>query len=143
MKTLTSLYNLAEQDRTPVIDMQIHNDSVGAMSVCDEDGDCIIAIDSKKLKSEADHIVKMAHELGHCKTGSFYNEKSPLDIRSKHEYRADKWAVMNLVPYDDFIGACKKGYTEIWQLAEYFGVTDDFILRAHEIYLNMGYSFDE
>ncbi len=138
MKTLTSLYNLAEQDRTPVIDMQIHNDSVGAMSVCDEDGDCIIAIDSKKLKSEADHIVKMAHELGHCKTGSFYNEKSPLDIRSKHEYRADKWAVQKLMPSDELLQALQNGCVEVWELAEYFDVTEDFVRRACEIYRAMG-----
>ncbi len=141
MITLNSLYILAEQDGTPVIDMQIHNDSVGAMSVCDGDGDCIIAIDIKKLKGEADHTVKMAHELGHCRTGSFYNEKSPFDLKSKHEYRADKWAIMELIPYDDFIKACKNGYTEVWQLAEYFGVTEDFIRKAHEVYTNMGYSF--
>ncbi len=51
MKTLNSLYHLAEQDGIPVVDMQIHSDNVGAMSVCDDDGDCIIGIDEHKIRA--------------------------------------------------------------------------------------------
>lgn len=142
METLELLNDIAEQCGIPVVDVRISNDSVGAMSVCDDDGDCIIAIDSSKVKSVSDINVKFAHELGHCKTGSFYNKHSPFDVISKHEYHADKWAVQKLVPYNDFISACKRGCTEVWELADYFDVTEDFIRRAYEIYSNMGYDFE-
>ncbi|MBD5384434.1 MAG: hypothetical protein HDR72_05490 [Ruminococcaceae bacterium] len=46
------------------------------------------------------------------------------------------------MPYNELINACQQGNTEAWQLAEYFGVTEDFVLRAFEIYRNMGYSFE-
>ena len=143
MTTLKELYDIAEQDEIPVIDLHIHNIDVGAMSVCDDEGDCIIALDVRKIAGFSDHKVKLAHELGHCKRGTFYNQYSDYDVRSRHEYRADKWAVQKIAPYDELICACRQGYTEVWQLADYFGVTENFISRAFEIYRNMGYGFEE
>lgn len=142
MITLKQLYNIAEDNNIPIIDYPIHNDRVGALSVCDEDGDSIIALDVHKLNGSADHKVKIAHELGHCVLGAFYNQYSSYDARGKHEYRADKWAIQEVMPYDELICACKNGYTTSWQLAEYFGVTEDFVYRAFEIYRNMGYNFE-
>lgn len=93
-----------------------------------------IAIDLNAAASSADLNVKAAHELGHCRTGSFYNIHSPYDVRAKHEYRADKWAVHELIPFDKYQEALRAGYTEVWQLAEFFDVTEDFIRRAIYIY---------
>lgn len=142
MTSLKELYDVAEEKQIPVIDYQIHNDSVGALSVCDDEGDCIIVLDAHKLDGTADHKVKMAHELGHCVQGAFYNQYSSFDIREKHEYRADKWAIQEVMPYDELICACEHGYTESWQLADYFDVTEDFVCRAFEIYRAMGYDFE-
>lgn len=138
MKTLTNLYELAEKDDIPIIGFHIHNKEVGALSQCDDDGDCIIAIDDTKIKNEADLKVKMAHELGHCETGAFYNRYSPYDEIGRHEYRADKWAVYELIPFDELVEALEKGYDEAWQLAEYFDVSEDFIDRAFYIYKAKG-----
>ena len=63
-------------------------------------------------------------------TGSFYNEAATCDIRRKHENRADKWEIYELVPVSELDEAIAKGYTEIWDLAEYFGVTEDFMRKA-------------
>ena len=37
--------------------------------------------------------MKLAHELGHCCTGSFYNQWATADCRRRHENVADKWAI--------------------------------------------------
>lgn len=37
----------------------------------------------------------LAHELGHCEYGGFYNEYSSFDIRAKAERRADKWSTQS------------------------------------------------
>ena len=66
-------------------------------------------------------------------TGSFYNMFSEHDIRSKHEYRADKWSVLHLVPKAEFMSLLKQGY-EPWDLAEYFNVTEELINRAYYFY---------
>ena len=59
-----------------------------------------------------------------------------MDIRERHEYRADKWAVHKILPLNDVLNAIHSGCTEIWQLAEYFDMPDDFIARAIQIYQN-------
>lgn len=75
-----------------------------------------------------------AHELGHCITGSFYCVYAAADIRARHEYRADKWAAHYLLPPDKLQEAVDDGCTEPWQLAERFGVTEEFVRRAVYIY---------
>lgn len=89
-----------------------------------------IAIDPGKIKSSADERVKLAHELGHCKQGAFYNPYAACDVRRKHENRADKWAVKKLIPEDELDEAVADGCTELWELAEYFGVTEEFMRKA-------------
>ena len=95
-----------------------------------EDGSCTIALDPWMLVTVADEKVKLAHELGHCITGSFYNVYAPCDVRQKHENHADKWAIKELIPEDELNKAVSHGITEIWDLAEYFGVTEDFMRKA-------------
>lgn len=95
---------------------------------------CYIAIDPFALETTADEACILAHELGHCVTGSFYNRYSDIDIRAKHERRADKWAIKKLVPKDELNDAFEHGIVEPWDLAEYFNVTEDFIRKAVEFY---------
>lgn len=101
-----------------------------------EDGSCAIALDPWRLSTVADEKVKLAHELGHCATGSFYNIYAPCDVRQKHENRADKWAIKKLIPEDELNRAVSRGITEIWDLAEYFNVTEDFMRKAVCWYVN-------
>lgn len=82
----------------------------------------------------ADERVHMAHELGHCIRGAFYNVYSPLDVRARHEERANRWAAHKLLPPAKIKKAMLSGLTEAWQLAEQFDVTEDFIRTALRIY---------
>ena len=93
-----------------------------------------IAIDVDKIENTADEAVHLAHELGHCVKGAFYNTYSGIDIKSRHEYKADKWAVQKLIPFDELMSAVDKGITTTWELAEHFNVTEKFIQRAIYIY---------
>lgn len=108
-----------------------------SLSIMDKDGNCFIAIDPMQLESEKDEKVKLAHEIGHCRTGSFYNRYSPFDIREKHEQTANRWAVIKLVPKYQLESLLKKGY-EKWELAEYFEVPEDFINLALKMYYEYG-----
>lgn len=72
----------------------------------------------------------LAHELGHCETGSFYNQYAALDVRQRHENRADKWAIWHLVPEDALDQAVADGYTDLPSLAEHFCVTVPFMRKA-------------
>ena len=76
----------------------------------------------------------LAHELGHCEYGGFYNRYSKYDIRAKAERRADKWAFAKLVPYGQLMQAVRHGITEVWELAELFDVSCEFMYRAISYY---------
>lgn len=80
----------------------------------------------------------LAHEIGHCETLAFYNAYSPLEIRERHESRANRWAVSKLVPVRELTEALKNGINEIWDLAEFFNVTEDFMRKAIEIHRARG-----
>lgn len=82
------------------------------------------------LLGPAEGKTALFHELGHCATGSFYNQNSPCDVRRRHENRADKWAIQKLIPEDALDEAVAEGHTELWDLAEHFGVTEDFMRKA-------------
>lgn len=94
------------------------------------DGHGCIAIDPWKMDTVAKETVCLAHELGHCSTGSFYNRWAARDVRQKHENRADKWAINHLIPAGALDEAVSRGHTELWELADYFGVTEDFMRKA-------------
>ncbi len=78
--------------------------------------------------------VCLAHELGHCQTSGFYNIYSPLDIREKHEKRADRWAIKKLIPKYRFEKALREGFEYVYSLAEYFDVPFEFMEKAVRYY---------
>lgn len=122
------LYDLAKQQNIPVLDFSMPCSA--SMSVMDCDGHCYIGMDSSVKDAGIQERVHLAHEMGHCITGSFYNRNAAVDNRRKHENRADKWAVEALIPVEALDDAIAEGCCEVWELAERFGVTEDFIRKA-------------
>ena len=128
MTDLLELYHMANQANIVVDCFELGKRE--ALSIIEPDGNCYIAIDPFQLTSSQDEKLKLAHELGHCATGSFYNQWDVCDIRQKYENRADKWAIQCLVPEVELEEAISAGHTQLWDLAEYFGVTEDFMRKA-------------
>ena len=122
------LYALAEQQNIAVCAFPLPQ--TGSMSVMDEQGHCYIGMDTDVMDGGAQERVHLSHELGHCVTGSFYNRYAAVDCRQRHENRANKWAIRKLISVDDLDRAVAEGCTEIWELAERFGVTEDFVRKA-------------
>lgn len=89
-----------------------------------------VALDPWKLNTIAEETVCLGHEVGHCKEGAFYNRFASCDLRKKHENRADKWAIEYLVPVDQLDKAIAEGHTELWDLADYFGLTEEFMRKV-------------
>lgn len=129
---LLELYQLADAENIAVYSFDLPQ--THSLSLMNNDGSCAVAIDPFGLNSTKDEKIRLAHELGHCVTGSFYNRYSDFDIRAKSEYKADKWAIKKLIPKDELQAAFEQGYTEPWDLAEYFNVTEEFIIKAVNYY---------
>lgn len=128
MTRLNELYRIAGKESIAVDYFKLNKKE--ALSLMDESGCCYIAIDPFRLAGCRDEQMKLAHELGHCCTGSFYNIYSACDVRQKHENRADKWAIYHTITADDLDNAVADGYTELWELAEHFEVTEDFMRKT-------------
>ncbi|MCI7019915.1 MAG: ImmA/IrrE family metallo-endopeptidase [Clostridiales bacterium] len=128
------LYTLAQQQNIPVYRFPLPN--TGSMSLMDERGQCFIGMDEGVRDGGAQERVHLGHELGHCLTGSFYNRYAAVDCRQRHENQANKWAIRTLIPVDDLDRAVAEGCTEVWELAERFGVTEDFVKKAVCLYVH-------
>lgn len=126
METI-ELFQEAQDADIPVMWLDIPEN--GSMCI-QTDRRCYIGMDRGVHQNEADERVHLAHELGHCITGAFYNRWAARDVRQKHEHRADKWAIQRMIPADELDLAVADGYTDIASLAEYFGVTEDFMRKA-------------
>ena len=132
MVELSELYQRAEKQNIPVYHFPLPK--VGSLSCMDEKGNCSIGLDLPHRRTRNELRVRLAHELGHCVTGSFYNRFSPCDIRKLHENRADKFAVRTLIPEAALHEAVSQGCTEPWELADRFGVDEAFLKKAMCLY---------
>lgn len=131
---IQSLYNLAKQQNIEV--MSWNMPQTESMSVMLEDGRCFVGMDESVRDGGVQERVHLSHELGHCVTGSFYNIYAAIDYRQRHENRANKWAIQALIPVEELDEAIAEGCTEIWELAERFQVTEEFIRKTVCFYVH-------
>lgn len=131
---IRSLYDLAQQQNIGVCAFPLPE--TGSMSVMTDSGACFIGMDETVKDGGVQERVHLSHELGHCITGSFYNIHAAIDCRQRHENRANKWAVQALIPVEELDDAIAEGCTEVWELAERFQVTEDFIRKAVCLYVH-------
>ncbi len=137
LKTRTNkLYEIAANSGVQIVCFDLPN--ACSVSVMTGSGNCYIGIDPFQIDTEKQERVHLAHELGHCVTGSFYNMYSDFDVRERHETRADRRAAAWLVPVEELKFALSHGITEAWSLAEYFSVTEEFIQKTIYNYRIMG-----
>ena len=134
MTQVPELYDLASRQNIAVLRYPMKEN--GSMSLMEPDGTCYIGMDDRVADGGTQERVHLGHELGHCITGSFYNQYAKADLRQRHENRADKWAVRRLIPVDALDDAIAAGHTDLWDLADYFGVTESFLKKAICLYVH-------
>ena len=134
MLPLIDLYRQAEELNIPVCHLPLPE--TGSLSVMDGEGRCAIGLDLPSRHTETELRVRLAHELGHCVTGSFYNRHSPADLRRLHENRADRDAIRRLIPVEALDEAVAAGITDQWDLAEHFGVDLPCLQKALCLYVH-------
>ena len=80
-----------------------------------------------KNLTENEKLCILAEELGHHFT-SYGNILNLNEIENaKQEHKARVWAYDKLIKFEDIIASLNKGYTEIYDLAEYLGVSEQFL----------------
>lgn len=135
---MTKLYQMYEkmyQEGHSLFDYQLKNYKAATIKLNGRYG---IFLDTSRIRTVAEETCIVAHELGHCETGTTHAICSPYDLIARHEYRANRWAAHEILSPEEIKKATSLGYTETWQLAEYFGLTEDFIETTIDVYKREG-----
>ncbi|MBR7072478.1 MAG: ImmA/IrrE family metallo-endopeptidase [Eubacterium sp.] len=128
------LYAIAEREGVSILTFPLPECT--AMAMLDGDDDFVIGMDPSVQEDTKAERVVVAHELGHCVSGAVYTRYQDKLHRAKAEYSATKWAVYNLIDREEFISLLKQGY-RVWELAEIYDVTEDFIKDAYHFYCEL------
>lgn len=135
MNTLLDVYDEIDANNIMVFDYKIGNRK---SSITQADNWTAISINSHLLETETEEKSVLMHELGHYHTNAYYNFDSRFELKCRKEYRACRWMVMHYLPFDELIEAVQAGYKEVHELAEYFDVTEEFVVAAYHIYKLQG-----
>lgn len=102
----------------------------------------INAIILRKDLSQYQEKSTLAEELGHYYYDATYPVScTDLQLISKQEYRARKWAYNVLIPAEDLISAIENGLNNIDDLSDYFEVSRQFISECINYYKERGVLF--
>lgn len=130
---LNNLYNLTEKEKIKIYSWHIE-DAYGLYLNIDKIN--AIALNYDNIGTYIEEKCVLAEELGHYYYDATYSPYCQnLQIISKQEKKAKKWAYTILVPYEDLRRAIKKGITTIYNLANYFDVTENFMNECIQFYL--------
>ena len=88
----------------------------------------------RKDLSDAEKACVLAEEIGHYYTtvGNILNQKNTEN--RKQEIKARKWAVDKILTIEDVFEATEHPCNNLYEVAEYLGVTEEFLLEALEIF---------
>ena len=89
-----------------------------------------VFLDFTKIRSTRALRGVCCHELGHAATGALHKVDSPYELVERSEYRANRWAAQHFLTPEDFRCAFAEGYTELWQLSEYFDLPERDVQSA-------------
>lgn len=141
MFELTDFYQYCKTHKVDVIPLM----GIPRLGATIRDGaDYAVFLDSAGLDTQRLLRGVCCHELGHLATGSLHKVDSPYESSGRSEYRASRWMAENCLPCEEFRQAFAAGYTEPWQLAEYFDMPEQDILTALSYWIHRkGINFEE
>lgn len=139
---LNYLYSITEKEKIKVYNWHIE-DADGAYINIDKIN--AIALNYDNIGTYIEEKCVLSEELGHYYYDATYSLYcQDLQVISKQERKAKKWAYNVLVPYEDLRRAVLSGKTSILPLAEYFDVTTQFMSNCIAFYLEKyGYIITE
>jgi len=124
---LANFYNHCRKHRVDVIPY------AGAPSpgtTIRDQGFYAVFLDFTKIRSTRLLRGICCHELGHVATGALHKVDSPFELVERSEYRANRYMAQTFLTEEAFREAFTSGYTEPWQLAEYFDMPETDIKNA-------------
>ena len=141
MFDLANFYQFCENNDIDIIPY-LNAPSEGT-TIRDEDYYAIF-LDITKLRSIKVYNGVCLHEVGHVATGALHKVDSPYETVERSEYRANRWGFENYLRAEEFKEAFAAGYTELWQLSDYFDLPEETIRKALSYWTEQrGINFNE
>ncbi|MBO4975997.1 MAG: ImmA/IrrE family metallo-endopeptidase [Bacteroides sp.] len=141
MFDLANFYQFCENNDVDIIPY-LNAPSEGT-TIRDEDYYAIF-LDITKLRSIKVYNGVCLHEVGHVATGALHKVDSPYETVERSEYRANRWGFENYLRAEEFKEAFAAGYTELWQLSDYFDLPEETIRKALSYWTEQrGINFNE
>ena len=141
MFDLANFYQFCENNDVDIIPY-LNAPSEGT-TIRDEDYYAIF-LDITKLRSIKVYNGVCLHEVGHVATGALHKIDSPYETVERSEYRANRWGFENYLKVEEFKEAFAAGYTELWQLSDYFDLPEETIRKALSYWTEQrGINFNE
>ncbi len=127
MFEISDFYNYCRANQVDIIPF---SGCPGAGATVRDQQHYAIFLDFTKIKSTRLLRGICYHEMGHAATGALHKVGSPYELVERSEYRANRWAAEHYLTREHFREAFSHGYTELWELAEYFDMPEPDIARA-------------
>lgn len=132
---LKSVYDKIENNNIKVFKFGISE--IKAVTI-ETDGIYGVFLNHKEIKDSNEEFCVLAHEYGHCASGSTHKLNSNLDIISQHEYRANRRAILDFLPVDRIKSAIQNGCQTLYEISEFVDMPEDFVSKAIQHYTCMG-----
>ena len=127
MDLLQSFYSYCEENGVDV--MAYASLPADACTVRDRGYYCVV-FNPDTLNSFRRLRTAAIHEEGHLRTGALHKVDSPYQLVAQSERRAESASFRRYLPPDKIRAAMRAGYTEPWQLADYFDLEETYIKKA-------------
>ena len=127
MFELNVFYDFCEENSVAVIPY----DGMPKPGATIRDGErCAVFLDFTQIPTTRLLRGVCCHEMSHLATGAFHRADSPFESVERSEYRANRYTAQRFLTDRAFRRAFSEGYTEPYQLAEYFELPEEEIRKA-------------
>ena len=134
MRTV-QVYKKIEDENIPVIDCDAGGIKGAIVKYGDKYG---VFINHKKIENSDEEFMILAHEWGHYASGTLHSLSSGKTYVGQCEYRADRKAVIEFLPFKRIQEAIKNGCQTPYEFSEFLDMPEKFVLKAFNHYKNMG-----
>lgn len=144
MEKLTRLYNELSDMGVSLFSGRYAFDGEYDALVVAKDSLLGMFLDIDRIRTVRQELVAVGHEWAHIATGATYTMGATPAMIQAAERKATRAQIKKLLPFDEMRAAMDAGYTEVWELAERFEVTEDFVQEAVDYYTGpCGLSFQK
>ena len=93
-----------------------------------------VFLDIDRIRTIRQEKEAVVHEWAHITTDATYCIDAPAAVRQKAEETARRAEIKKLLPFEKMRGVIKAGCAQIYELSEFFNVSEELVLEAIEYY---------